>query len=350
MSDSTPDGGAPAPVRARPEPPTLKTIAKATGLAVATVSRALGDAPDLKADTKALVRRVADELGYVPNRAGLRLRTGRTQVIALVMSTEHDMMNHTARLISALAGELRATSYHLNVSPFFPGEDPSRPIRHIVEGGLADAVIFNQTEPEDPRVAWLMARGFPFATHGRTVWADRHAWADFDNAAWGRIGVRRLLRAGRRRIALLAPPLGQNYARDILEGVGAAARDGGAEVLLLDGVTSDSAGPAVQAAMGRALAEGADGIICASTSSAMATVAALEGRGLRLGHEVDLFSKEAIPFLALFRPGIMAVQEDVGRAGQVLARAAIRAIREPEAPPLQDLEVPQDDTSRDETP
>ena len=362
MTDSEPDGGraagpdggpsvAPdgAALRtARSDKPTLKTIARLTGLAVATVSRALGNAPDLRADTKALVRRVAEEVGYVPNRAGLRLRTGRTQVVSLVLSTEHDMMNHTARLISSLAGELRATPYHLNVTPFFPGEDPLRPIRHIVEAGLADAVIFNQTEPEDPRVAWLMERGFPFATHGRTRWADRHAWADFDNAAWGRIGVRRLVRAGRRRIALLAPPLAQNYAQDILLGVGAAAREAGAALRVLEGVTSDSAAAEVREAMGRALAQGDDGIICASTGSAMAAVAALERRGMRLGRDADLFAKEAIPFLGLFRPGIIAVREDVGRAGAVLARAAIRAIREPEAPPLQDLEVPTDDT--DEAP
>lgn len=332
--------------------PTLKTIARLTGLAVATVSRALGDAPDLKADTKALVRRVAEEVGYVPNRAGLRLRTGRTQVIALVMSTEHDMMNHTARLISSIAGELRATPYHLNVTPYFPGEDPAWPIRHIVATGLADAVIFNQTEPEDPRVAWLMERGFPFATHGRTAWADRHAWADYDNEAWGRIGVRRLVRAGRRRLALLAPPRGQNYARDILAGVGAAAEEAGASLRVLEGVTSDSAAREVREALALALggAEPPDGIICSSTSSAMAAVAAIEARGLRLGRDADLFAKEAIPFLNLFRPGIMAVTEDVGRAGAVLARAAIRAIREPGAPPLQDLEVPDDDDDDDEGP
>ena len=342
MTDTKTDG--PVALR-RAAKPTLKTIARLTGLAVATVSRALGDAPDLRADTKALVRRVAEEVGYVPNRAGLRLRTGRTQVISLVLSTEHNMMNHTARLISSLAGELRGTPYHLNVSPFFPGEDPQRPIRHIVEAGLADAVIFNQTEPEDPRVAWLLDLGFPFATHGRTRWADRHAWADFDNEAWGRIGVRRLLAAGRRRLGLLAPPREQNYALDIRAGAGRAAQEAGVALRELDGVTSDSALHEVQEALGRALdgAEPPDGLICSSPSAAMAAVAAIEGRGLALGRDIDLFTKEAIPFLALFRPGIMAVREDVGRAGQVLARAAIRAIREPEEPPLQDLEVPIDE-------
>ncbi|TNC48369.1 LacI family DNA-binding transcriptional regulator [Rubellimicrobium rubrum] len=333
----------PPQVEERPEKPTLKTIARRTGLAVATVSRALADAPDLRTDTKALVRRVADELGYVPNRAGLRLRTGRTQVISLVMSTEHDMMNNTARLISSLAGTLRETPFHLNVSYFFPGEDALRSIQHIVEMGLADAVIFNQTQPADPRVAWLMAQRFPFATHGRTHWAGQHAWADFDNRAFGAIAVHKLARAGRRRIVVIAPPLNQNYAQDMVAGVMQAGAETGAEVRVLPDVSSDAASAVVQAGMALALAEGVDGLVCASTNSAMASVAALEAHGLRLGREIDLVAKEAIPFLTLFRREIIAIREDVARAGSVLARAAIRAIREPEALPLQDLEVPQDD-------
>lgn len=337
------DGEAPEALARPLRKPTLKTIAQATGLAVATVSRALGDAPDLRADTKALVRRVADELGYVPNRAGLRLRTGRTQVVSLVMSTEHDMMNNTARLLSSIAGALRPTPFHLNVSYFFAGEDPMKPIRHIVEMGLADAVIFNQTRPEDPRVAWLMERGFPFATHGRTAWAERHAWADFDNDAFGAIAVRRLVRAGRRRIGVLAPPLDQNYAQDMVAGVMRAGAETGGQVRVLSGASSDSPAALVQEAVAAALPDGLDGLVCASTSSAMASVAALEGRGLRLGRGIDLVAKEAIPFLTLFRREIVAIHEDVARAGEVLARAAIRAIREPGAPPLQDLEVPQDE-------
>jgi LacI family transcriptional regulator len=350
VTDRGPDGTAAATsAPAGIGKPTLKTIAQATGLAVATVSRALSDAPDLRADTKARVARVAAELGYVPNRAGLRLRTGRTQVISLVMSAEHDMMNNTARLISSLAGALQDTPFHLNVSYFFPGQDAQAPIRRIVEGGLADAVIFNQTTPSDPRVAWLMERGFAFATHGRTRWADRHAWADYDNGAFGAIAVRRLLRAGRRRIAVVAPPLDQNYAQDLVAGATRAAREAEAEILVAPGTTSDQPSAAVQRALAAVLPGGIDGLVCASTSSAMASVAALESEGLRLGRDIDLVAKEAIPFLQLFRREIIALQEDVARAGDVLARAAIRAIREPGAPPLQDLEVPTDDLDTRDT-
>ena len=79
------------------ERPTLKTIARISGLAVATVSRALSDAPDIGRDTKDLVNRIADVIGYVPNRAGLRLRTGRTNVITLVIPAEGDVMNNASK-------------------------------------------------------------------------------------------------------------------------------------------------------------------------------------------------------------------------------------------------------------
>ena len=62
--------------------PTLKTIAQMTGLAVTTISRALNNAPELAQDTRERVQKIAAEIGYLPDRAALRLKTGRTNVIA----------------------------------------------------------------------------------------------------------------------------------------------------------------------------------------------------------------------------------------------------------------------------
>lgn len=332
--------------------PTLKTISRLSGLAVPTVSRALNDAPDINPETKKRVRLIAEEIGYIPNRAGVRLRTGRTNVLSLVLSTEHDVMNHTARLISSLAGALQGTPYHLVITPYFPSDDPMKPIRYIVETGSADAVIFNQTLPQDPRVAWLMEHGFPFATHGRDDWCARHPYFDFDNAAFAALAIRRLAGSGRRRLILVAPPADQNYGRDTLRGATRAAAETGVTLTLAEGITSDSASTDVRSHMTAQLrADPAiDGIICCSTASTMASVAALESLGRHLGQDIDIVAKEAIPFLGLFRKEIIAIAEDVKAAGEFLARAAIQAIREPHLPPLQRLEVPQDDSDQHKDP
>ena len=82
--------------------PTLKTIAFMTGLGITTVSRALKDAPDISHETKERVRLVASQIGYQPNRAGVRLRTGKTNVISLVLSLEEEIMGLTSPVMKAM--------------------------------------------------------------------------------------------------------------------------------------------------------------------------------------------------------------------------------------------------------
>ncbi len=322
--------------------PTLKTIARISGLAVPTVSRALNDAPDIGAETKKLIRKIAKDVGYIPNRAGVRLRTGRTNVISLVMSTEHDMMGHSTRLISSVAGGLRDTPFHLVVTPFFPDQDPMEPVRYIVETGSADAVIINQVQPQDPRIAYLMERSFPFATHGRSDWADRHPYYDFDNSAFGEIAVNELADRGRKNVLLIAPPAAQAYAQHIIYGTRKGAADRGLNVTLADPVTSDTKIDDIVDYVDITLRNHPeiDAIMTASTSSAMAAVAGLEKIGAKVGREIDVSTKEAVPFLKLFRADILTTTEKVGAAGEFLARAAIQAVRSPLTTPMQHLEVP----------
>lgn len=308
--------------------PTLKTIAAETGLAIATVSRALKDAPDIGEETKKRVRETAARLGYRPNRAGVRLRTGKTNVIALVLSTEADVMNHTSKLLYSIAEALRGTAYHLVVTPFFADQDPMDPVRYIVETGSADGVVINQTQPDDPRVRYLADHGFPFVTHGRTDMGLNHPYFDFDNEEFARIAVRELVQRGRQRLMLLPPPRAQSHARHMITGFADEAALLGVTFEVMEEVNSDTVAPAVQAAVqARMLREPRiDGIVCGSTTSAMAAVAGAEHAGLTIVRDFDLVAKEAISFLHRFRRGIIVVKEDVGQAGNFIAHALMAAI------------------------
>ena len=322
--------------------PTLKTISEISGFAVQTVSRALSDAPDISEKTKVIVRRIADEVGYVPNRAGVRLRTGKTNVISLVLSTEHDVLSLTSRLISSIAEGLRGTPYHLVVTSSFPDDDPIKAVKYIVQNGTADAIILNQIMPEDPRVKYLMERGFPFATHGRTVWSDEHPFFDYDNYAFAKLAMTELAKQNRRNILVLAPPLDQNYAIEIVNGVRDAAKENGQSIEIVDEINSDSHHRVVRKYIGDKLGGDAkfDGLVSASPNATMAAIAGLEDAGLRLGEEIDVFSKETVPILDLFRSGILSTGEDVTKAGKFLAKAAVFAAQKSDEPPLQELDRP----------
>ncbi len=315
------------------ERPTLKTIAAATGLAIATVSRALNDAPDIGEETKRRVRETAAQLGYRPNRAGVRLRTGKTNVIALVLSAEADVMNHTSRLIYSIASGLRGTAYHLVVMPYFLDQDPMEPIRYIVETGSADGIVLNQTKPDDPRIRYLAERGIPFVSHGRSDMGIAHAYFDFDNESFSRLAVRALKQRGRRRLMLIAPPRNQTYARHMVTGFADEAAIQGVTFELLETATSDSGSSAIGAAVRARYAEASppDGIVVGSTTAAMAGVAAAEQMGFVIGRDFDLVGKEAISFLRSFRHEMIVGHEDVGAAGTFLAKAMMAVINR--APP-----------------
>ncbi|MDB5666821.1 LacI family DNA-binding transcriptional regulator [Cypionkella sp.] len=323
------------------ERPTLKTIAAATGLAIATVSRALKDAPDIGEETKRRVRETALRLGYRQNRAAVRLRTGKTNVIALVLSTEADVMNHTSKLIYSIAAALRGTAYHLVVMPFFPDQDPMEPVRYIVETESADGIILNQTKPDDPRIRYMTDHHFPFATHGRSDMALDHPYFDFDNEAFGTLAVQSLP-FQRRHVYMIAPPRNHMYGRHMIMGASQAAAARGMRFELAEPVTSDTLADEIEAVVTKRFQQDPmpDAIIAGSTNAAMAAAAGVEFGGKKLGIDFDIVSKEAIRFLHRFRKEMIVVQEDVGRAGSFLARALQDAIEGRAPKEGQGLEVP----------
>ena len=107
-----------------------------TGLGVTTVSRALHDAPDIGQATKERVRLVAKQIGYRPNRAGVRLRTGKTNVISLILSVETEVLGLTSHLVYGISEYLAGSPYHLIVTPYNLRSDPLDPVRYIVETGV----------------------------------------------------------------------------------------------------------------------------------------------------------------------------------------------------------------------
>lgn len=321
--------------------PTLRTIAERMGVGVTTVSRALADAPDIGSRTKERAREVAREVGYHPNRAGQRLRTGRTNVIGVVLSTEVGGLGLSSALIHGLASGLAGTPYHLVLVPFAPTDDPLGPVRYVVESKAADGIVFANTMPEDPRARYLLDSGFPFVTHGRTGFEHRHPFVDFDNAAYAEGAARRLAARGRRRAALVAPPASLAYGREMRlawsrAGSGALAR------VTTDPVTSDAPLDVLVATLRDALSreDAPDAIVCGGVTAAVATLEAAAERGLRIGTDLDLVTKVSHAVVERLLQGAILVREDYGAAGESLSRLLMARIAAPEAPPAQTVERP----------
>jgi LacI family transcriptional regulator len=322
--------------------PTLKTIAFMTGLGVTTVSRALKDAPEIGVETKKRVQLVARQVGYRPNRAGVRLRTGKTNVISLVLDTQEQVGGFVSDIIYGLSEQLAQTPYHLILTPYSRNNDPMEPVRYLVETASADGIIISRTQPNDPRVRYMIDRGFPFATHGRTSMNVEHPFHDFDNHAFANIAVKRLAGIGRRRLALLAPPAFLSYHHHVRYGFLEGLAETGCNEVPLSSVTNDHSIEQIRLAtidlMRRASRP--DGIVSGAGGATFALVAGIEAAGFRVGEDVDIVSKQSFRLLPLFRPELHVVNEDVRLAGRELARAVMGSISGAPVDTLQSLIVP----------
>ena len=322
--------------------PTLKTIAFMTGLGVTTVSRALKDAPDIGEETKKRVRLVARQVGYRPNRAGVRLRTGKTNVISLVLDTDQQIMSFVSDIIYGISGVIADTPYHLIVTPYSRSRDPLEPVRYVVETGSADGVIISRTEPNDARARYLLDHGMPFATHGRTDMGLLHPYHDFDNHAFASIAVRRLAELGRRRLALLAPPSGLSYHGHTVNGFVDAVNEVGATEVPFNSVSIDHSIERIRSRTAQIMRrdDRPDGFVSSAAAATLAVVAGIEDAGFRLGRDVDVVSKQSSDLLKLFRPELLVVNEDFRLAGAELARSVLGWIGGAAPGSLQTLAVP----------
>ena len=66
----------------------MKDIAKACGVSVATVSKALNNQKDIGEETKTHIRNIAREMGYFPNSSARALKTNRTYNIGVLFADE----------------------------------------------------------------------------------------------------------------------------------------------------------------------------------------------------------------------------------------------------------------------
>ncbi|MCJ8520126.1 LacI family transcriptional regulator [Pseudorhizobium tarimense] len=314
-------------------------MAELTGLAVTTVSRALADAPQIALETRLRVRRVAEEIGYFPDRAAQRLRTGRTNVISLVLDPHEEILGYATSMINGLTEALRGTTYHLVITPHFSDTPAQDPVRHIMRNRMADGIAFTRTEPSDERVKLLLERDFPFICHGRTELATPHPFVDFDNYGFAYKAARKLIAGGSKKLCIILPPERFTFAHHMRHGFMKAVREEGMAFDIPHEVTLDSKSDDIRRVIDQRLSQPdrPDGFICGGEVSALAVMAAAHDRGLDLCRDVRLVAKQTSGLFDQIRPRTETIYEDLAEAGALMGRLLLKRIAE--RPPVSELQV-----------
>jgi len=305
---------------------TLRTISELTGLSQSTVSLSLRGGTALKEETRRKVAEAALAVGYVPDRAGVRLRTGKTNVIALVLDGGDDSIDFARQMIQGIGQAIKGSRYHLTVIPEFVRTQSVDTVRYVLDNRTADGVIITHTGPRDRRVQLLMDANFPFVSHGRTEFFTQHAYHDFHSEAFATLAAERLAAKGCKHLMMLVGDDSTTNHHNIVTAFRHAVAKLG-----IAGTVTDSVGgrPDEIRRLGQDIArqEGRpDGIICDSEMRAIALIGGLQDGGLQLGHGMEMIFKQTSDILPTLFPTLDSIAEDVFTAGEELTRLLLRRI------------------------
>jgi len=148
---------------------TIKMIAKECGYSVATVSKALNDAPDISTETRDRIRKIADQMGYTSNAAARMLKTGRSYNFGVLFEDAankgltHHFFSHILNSFKHRAEEL---GYDISfISDRLGGKDISY-LEHARYRNC-DGVVIASVDYTEHAVTELVNSGIPVVTIDR---------------------------------------------------------------------------------------------------------------------------------------------------------------------------------------
>jgi len=181
---------------------TLQDIARHTGFSVTAVSRALRGMSDIGPETTALIRQAAHDLGYVANQTAVSLRSGRTNIITVIL------VNLVNPFFSLAANMLQLEAQAMGYSLIFvcSRDDPRLEVE-LVEQAIArrsDGVLLFTTNNSGPAIEMLQGARVPFVLLARSLEGYQADTVLLDDEYGGYMAGMHLIENGSRKLAFLS--------------------------------------------------------------------------------------------------------------------------------------------------
>ncbi|MDJ1006362.1 MAG: LacI family DNA-binding transcriptional regulator [Paracoccaceae bacterium] len=301
----------------------IRDVAAHTGLSVSTVSRALNGYADVNADTRLRVERAARHLGYRASFAASMLRSSQTQTVTFMVSKPWTKFVDPffLALLDGIEMVLQAQGYDLQIVMAREFDKEIDLIRRAVERNRCDGLLFGRTRPDDERIDYLQARGFPFVTIGQTSRND-HDWIDRDHFVIAKTATERLIRLGHTRIAYLSTPYRYTYSHHARDGYRAALEAAGLAhdpALELECFLSRRTG---SDAMSELISRGSEptAVFCGNDMIALSAMDAMRAFGLEPGRDISVIGCDDIPIASAVTPALTTFSQNLDAIGMRMGR------------------------------
>ncbi len=303
--------------------PTIRDVAKAAGVSLATASRAFNRTGRVSAAAVAAVEQAAQRLGYEPDAIAQSMRTRSTGVIGLLVS---DFANPLyARIITAVEARLQQGGYALLLANTHNDGQRERAMVELFRRRRVDGLIMGPCEAERPEM--LDALGLPVVALDRDF-GPAASGVHVDHYHGALQATRYLLNLGHQRIALMTPGSVLRPGRERIAGFRDAFAERGLqpEARLIRAERS-----AMDFAFSEALAllsapQAPTAFVCLGTRILSGVLQGLRHAGRSVPDDVSVLSVGDTDLSQLFSPTITALTWDLEAVGTAVAELMLKRL------------------------
>jgi LacI family transcriptional regulator len=306
---------------AKPRAATLKQVAQAAGVSLATVSRFLNGSLDLPRETAERVTQAIRTLDYKPNPHARSLSRGQTDTIGLVVP---DIANpFFARLAAAV--EAAADTAGLGLVLAATLNRTHRELDSIERfwRSRVDGLLFVTNHADDGSLAEAINKVGSVVLLDEDVAGAKVPKIFCENEAGGYLATQHLIEAGHRGIAFIGGPVGLFSSTERHRGFARALLEAGLSgaTIQLNGAYTVEHGRAAMAAI-LAAARRPTAVFASSDEIATGCLEVIRDAGLRIPEDLSIVGFDDVGPLHLFEPPLTAVRQPV----ELLGRRAVELV------------------------
>ena len=301
---------------------TIKDVAQAAGVSVATVSRVYNESQLVREKTAVRVREVAQQLGYVPHGGARSLSTSRTHTLGVLLPDLYG--EFFSEVIRGIDQTAQRNGFHLLISSSHDGRPGVEAALRSMRGRV-DGLIVMWPEMNAETVRRNLPAGFPLVLVSAPVGPEGFDVITLANYDGARAMVRHLLELGHRRIAIIRGAEGNFDAAERLRGYRAALAEAGQApdpALEAPGDFSENSGFLATNELLRGTPV-PTAIFAANDSMAIGAMSALREAGRRVPDDVAVAGFDDIPLARFLDPPLSSVHVDISALGE---RATVRLL------------------------
>ncbi len=294
---------------------TIRDVARAAGVSIATVSRVFNNHTLVNPETAGRVLEVASHLEYWPNGAAQSLTTRRTHTLGVMLPELFG--EFYSEVIRGIDRQSRAHDYQILLSSSHSsGEEVMIAGRAML--GRIDGLIMMAPDEASIETVERVRRRVPVVLLNPRIEVEGCCSVAFENFSGARAAVAHLIGLGHRDIAMITGPQGNVDAEERLRGFRRALTDAGLDpeqATVIPGdfreTTGYEAGAAILSRRPRPTA-----VFAANDGMAVGLLAALRAAGQRVPRDIAVVGFDDIAMSAYLNPPLTTVSVNACELGQ----------------------------------